>query len=100
MLAGTYASRLAETSAAIAGESAAELRSAGQPRAAVPTSIDAASTAAENDTTDFDPANFSFDFGANTDELVEDDGATVEGIWNEDDGAIDARADDSDEQTL
>jgi DNA helicase-2/ATP-dependent DNA helicase PcrA len=115
MLAGTYASRLAETSAAIGEKSAAELRSAGQsttpsgenragrgprPRADVPTSIDKASTAEENDSTDFDPANFSFDFGANTDEVEEEDGATVEGDFgDEGDHGFDANAADSKELT-
>jgi DNA helicase II / ATP-dependent DNA helicase PcrA len=100
MLAGSYASRLAETSAASAEENAAELRSAGQPRAAVPTST------VENDTTDFNPANFSFDFGANAeDEVVDDDAAveedpgdaTVEG--GDDDNGVGTNADDSDEQS-
>ncbi len=60
MLAGTYTEQLEETASAKAGgdagADAAELRSAGQPGAAVPTQTD--------DDTDFDPGNFSFDFAA------------------------------------
>ena len=52
MLAGTYAERLEE--------SAAESRSEGQAGAPVPTQEVA------EDETDFDPENFSFDFGANS----------------------------------
>jgi DNA helicase-2/ATP-dependent DNA helicase PcrA len=61
MLAGKYVERVEETASAKAdgdaGAEAAELRSAGQPGAAVPTQTD--------DDTDFDPGNFSFDFAAN-----------------------------------
>jgi len=61
MLAGTFVERVGETAAEKAGggaaADAAELRSAGQPRAAVPTQNQ------ESDT-DFDPGNFSFDFAA------------------------------------
>ncbi len=115
MLAGTYVSRLAETSAAIAGENAAPLRSAGQsttpsgenraargprPRAAVPTSVvEVPSSVVENDT-DFNPANFSFDFGANAED-AEESGAQVSadlsGESGVDDG-IDENADGSEEQ--
>ena len=104
MLAGTYATRLQETARKIAGERAAELRLAGQPRAAVPTQVvDVPSSIGENDT-DFDPANFSFDFGANADEVVENDdsrrdaGATVESV---DEDGVQARTEiegDSDQQ--
>jgi DNA helicase-2/ATP-dependent DNA helicase PcrA len=52
MLAGTFVERVEET----AGESAAELRSAGRTNASAPTQAD--------DDTDFDPGNFSFDFAA------------------------------------
>jgi DNA helicase-2/ATP-dependent DNA helicase PcrA len=55
MLAGSFVERVQETASVISGESAAELRSAGQPRVAVPT---------RDDETDFDPGNFSFDFAA------------------------------------
>ncbi|MFZ0286679.1 MAG: 3'-5' exonuclease, partial [Terriglobales bacterium] len=54
MLAGSYVDRLEKTAAA------AELRSAGQPGAAVPTQ-------AEEIDTDFDPENFSFDFQPDAD---------------------------------
>ncbi len=50
------------------GESAAELRSAGQPKAAVPTQESTHNQASD---TDFDPGNFSFDFG--TDDSVDDE---------------------------
>ncbi|MGD0213062.1 MAG: UvrD-helicase domain-containing protein [Terriglobales bacterium] len=56
MLAGTFVERVAETAAA-SDESVAELRSAGRPRAAVPARD-------QEDDTDFDPGNFSFDFAA------------------------------------
>jgi DNA helicase-2/ATP-dependent DNA helicase PcrA len=52
MLAGTFVERVEET----AGESVAELRSAGRTNASAPTQAD--------DDTDFDPGNFSFDFAA------------------------------------
>jgi DNA helicase-2/ATP-dependent DNA helicase PcrA len=61
MLAGTFVEQLEETAGAASDESAAELRSAGQPRAAVPTQ---ASAQDQESDTDFDPGNFSFDFAA------------------------------------
>jgi len=57
MLAGTFVERVAEGARAASDESAAGLRPAGGPGEAVPTQ-------ARADETDFDPANFSFDFGA------------------------------------
>jgi DNA helicase-2/ATP-dependent DNA helicase PcrA len=57
MLAGTFVERVEETAGLASAESAAELRSAGRPGAAVPTQT-------EGDATDFDPGNFSFDFAA------------------------------------
>jgi DNA helicase-2/ATP-dependent DNA helicase PcrA len=72
MLAGTYTEQLEETASAKAGGDAggdaAELRSAGQPGAAVPTQTD--------DDTDFDPGNFSFHFAASD---STEDGVTGEG---------------------
>jgi DNA helicase-2/ATP-dependent DNA helicase PcrA len=66
MLAGAYVERLVETAGAESeAEAAAELRSAGQPRAAVPTRD-------EESDTDFDPGNFSFDFAAG--DSAEDEG--------------------------
>jgi DNA helicase-2/ATP-dependent DNA helicase PcrA len=62
MLAGTFAERVAET-AAIAEEGAAELRSAWTGESPVPTLA-----RATNEDTDFDPENFSFDFGPSSDE--------------------------------
>ncbi|HEY6303579.1 MAG TPA: UvrD-helicase domain-containing protein [Terriglobales bacterium] len=56
MLAGTFVERVEETAVA-SDENAAEHRSAGQPRAAIPTQDQ------ESDT-DFDPGNFGFDFTA------------------------------------
>ena len=70
MLAGTFVERVGETAGVAAEESDAELRSAGQPRAAVPTQ-QAVPTHPDDDT-DFDPGNFSFDFG--------DDAAEVEDV--------------------
>jgi DNA helicase-2/ATP-dependent DNA helicase PcrA len=58
MLAGAYVERVEETAGVASDESAAGLRPAGQPRAAVPTQDQ------ESDT-DFDPDNFSFDFATN-----------------------------------
>jgi DNA helicase-2/ATP-dependent DNA helicase PcrA len=65
MLAGTFAERVEKTAGIASGESAAELRSPARPRAAVPAQDE------ENDT-DFDPGNFSFDFAAgdSADEVV------------------------------
>ncbi|MGB0050299.1 MAG: UvrD-helicase domain-containing protein [Terriglobales bacterium] len=57
MLAGTFVERVGEAAGLASDESAAELRSAGRPVAAVPTQDQ------ESDT-DFDPGNFSFDFAA------------------------------------
>ncbi len=67
MLAGTYEQRFGETSGAVSEETVAELRSAAQPEAAVPTRD-------EGDDTDFDPGNFSFDFAASD---AEDDDKDV-----------------------
>jgi DNA helicase-2/ATP-dependent DNA helicase PcrA len=58
MLAGTFVERVRETAVASDENPGRELRSAGQPRAAVPTQPSA------SDDTDFDPTNFSFDFAA------------------------------------
>ena len=96
MLAGTYGSRLEETAGA--GENAASLRAAEHPGAAVPTPVE------KDETTDFDPANFSFDFGANADEVGEGDGGRVAGATVErgaEDGNenMEESADDFDEQT-
>jgi len=70
MLAGTYVEQLEETASAKtggdAGADAAELRSAGQPRAAVPTQPGA--------DTDFDPDNFSFDFVAGDSAVIDGTG--------------------------
>jgi DNA helicase II / ATP-dependent DNA helicase PcrA len=83
MLAGTFAQRVEATASQVgkaAETNAAELRSPGQPGAAVPTQIE------ENAATDFDPANFSFDFGANLGDEpepvpnVEDSGKPPEGF--------------------
>ena len=57
MLAGTFVERVEEMAGGAPGYGAAELRSSGQPGAAV-------STQAEESDTDFDPGNFSFDFAA------------------------------------
>ena len=65
MLAGTFVERVEETAGIAVDESAADLRSAGRPGAAVPTQAE------ENDI-DFDPSNFSFDFA--TDDSAENEG--------------------------
>jgi DNA helicase-2/ATP-dependent DNA helicase PcrA len=81
MLAGTFVERVEETASLASDESAAELRSAGQPRAAVPTQD-------ERTDTDFDPGNFSFDFAAG--DSASDDG-TGEGARLSTDGAVDEK---------
>jgi DNA helicase II / ATP-dependent DNA helicase PcrA len=83
MLAGTFVARMEETAARAdktAEAKSAELRTAGQPGAAIPTQVE------ENAATDFDPANFSFDFGANLGDepepapKAEDSGGPPEGF--------------------
>ncbi len=66
MLAGTFVERVEEAAGLASDQSAAELRSAGQVRAPAPTQAE------ENDT-DFDPGNFSFDFAAH--DVTEPDGS-------------------------
>src|SRR6202795_1799869 len=79
MVAGAYVERLVETAGAESeAEAAAELRSVGQPGAAVPTRD-------EESDTDFDPGNFSFDFAAG--ESAEDEG-TGDGARLSTDGAV------------
>jgi DNA helicase-2/ATP-dependent DNA helicase PcrA len=65
MLAGTLVERLDESSAGNedGAADAAALRSSGRTRASVPTQGE------ESPDTDFDPGNFSFDFGASADEV-------------------------------
>jgi len=67
MLAGTYVERLQES----AKESSAGVPSAVE-RASSPAPQEEASAEAAD--TDFDPSNFSFDFGTNTGDLAKDDG--------------------------
>ncbi len=62
MLAGSYVERLEETAGQKSEAATAVLRPAGQPRAAVPTQDE------ERSDTDFNPDNFSFQFGAGADE--------------------------------
>ena len=66
MLGGTYVERLEGTA-----DEAAELRSAGQPRAAVPTQVQGISAGESQaaDDVDFDPDNFSLDFGQSEDAI-------------------------------
>ncbi len=80
MLAGTFVEWVEETASAAVDESAAGLRPAGQPKAAVPTQ----DQDGESDT-DFDPGNFSFNFAAG--DSAEDDG-TGEGARLSTDEAI------------
>jgi DNA helicase II / ATP-dependent DNA helicase PcrA len=68
MLAGTFVERVGETALAASTENAAELRSGvagrnARPTQANPTQGTSAEGISESDT-DFDPGNFSFDFGA------------------------------------
>jgi DNA helicase-2/ATP-dependent DNA helicase PcrA len=67
MLAGNYVERSAETAVVASGESAAETSSAGQPKVAV-------SPRSEEGETDFDPGNFSFDFGVAAEAELTDEG--------------------------
>ncbi|MGA2966950.1 MAG: UvrD-helicase domain-containing protein, partial [Terriglobales bacterium] len=62
MLAGTFVERVEETAGVASPENAAELRSARQPRAGVPTQ---ASAQDDESNTDFDPGKFNLDFAAN-----------------------------------
>jgi DNA helicase-2/ATP-dependent DNA helicase PcrA len=64
MLAGTFVERVEETAGVGSDESAAELRSAGQPGAAVPPQVVPTQDQDDESNTDFDPGNFSFDFAA------------------------------------
>ncbi|MBZ5614875.1 MAG: UvrD-helicase domain-containing protein [Acidobacteriia bacterium] len=73
MLAGTFVERVEEPAAAASDEGAAELRSAWTGEAPVPTQ---ARPIQGGDDTDFDPGNFSFDFGASD---STEDGVTGEG---------------------
>ena len=73
MLVGTYAERLEKTADQTSEAATAGLRPAGRPRAAVPTQDE------EPSDTDFNPDNFSFQFGAKADEADDsrrDAGAT------------------------
>jgi len=64
MLAGTFVERVEETAGVGSDEGAVELRSAGRMNASAPTRAD--------EGTDFNPGNFSFDFGENSDTSVGD----------------------------
>ncbi len=98
MLAGTFVERVAEGARGGSEESAAGLRAAWTGGTPVPTK--AVPIQAREEETDFDPANFSFDFGADEPDAEEGDGgrgrppdsrgvagATVEGAA--DDGSRD-----------
>ena len=65
MLAGTFVERVEETAGVGSDESAAGLRPAGQPGAAVPPQVVPTQDQDDESDTDFDPGNFSFDFAAN-----------------------------------
>ena len=90
MLAGTYVEHLKESAEESALERGVLARTGGAPvpPSAVPAQVE------ENDATDFDPVNFSFDFGANADEEENGEGG------NESDAGIeagDAATDEADE---
>jgi DNA helicase-2/ATP-dependent DNA helicase PcrA len=70
MLAGTYAEHLKESTEESALERGVLARTGGAP--VLPSAVLA--RVEENDATDFDPVNFSFDFGANDEDVVEDNG--------------------------
>jgi DNA helicase-2/ATP-dependent DNA helicase PcrA len=85
MLAGTYAEHLEKGAEESAVEPRILARTGGAP--APPVALPA--QGGENDTTDFDPVNFSFDFGANAEDVAE--------VAEEDDGGrgrpLDSRRD-------
>ncbi|MGA9474040.1 MAG: UvrD-helicase domain-containing protein, partial [Terriglobales bacterium] len=90
MLAGTYVEHLKESAEESALKRGVLARTGGAPvpPSAVPAQVE------ENDATDFDPVNFSFDFGANADEEENGEGG------NESDAGIeagDAATDEADE---
>jgi DNA helicase-2/ATP-dependent DNA helicase PcrA len=100
MLAGTYAEHLKETAGKSAEERGAEFRDRageapipppGQPRTAVPTRVEV-----NDDTTDFDPANFSFDFGANVDEADTNHGGQDAGAAAKGDSDLESGDDSGD----
>jgi DNA helicase-2/ATP-dependent DNA helicase PcrA len=83
MLAGTFVERVAES--AVTSDEFAELRSGGTGAAPVPTQSSSPSSQPDDDT-DFDPGNFSFDFGPNVDDAVVGD-AVSEGAVAEESAA-------------
>jgi DNA helicase-2/ATP-dependent DNA helicase PcrA len=87
MLAGTYVEHLKESSEESAFERGVLARIGGAPMP--PSAVSA--RVGENDATDFDPVNFSFDFGANADEEENGEGG------DESDAGIEAGAAAADE---
>ena len=96
MLAGTYAERLSASAGKVSEENTTGLRATERARVALSAESELLASdvrAGESDATDFDPVNFSFDFGANADDVAEEEdggrgrppdsrrdaGATVEG---------------------
>jgi DNA helicase II / ATP-dependent DNA helicase PcrA len=84
MLAGTYVEHLKESAEENGLERGVLARTGGAP---APPSVPA--RVEENDATDFDPVNFSFDFGANADEVVEEENGEN---GDESDAGIEAEA--------
>jgi DNA helicase-2/ATP-dependent DNA helicase PcrA len=81
MLEGAFVERVEATAEVASAESAAELRSAGQPTAAVPAQD-------RGSDTDFDPGNFSFDFAAG--DSAEDNSAGEEDSPSKEDAVNEA----------
>jgi DNA helicase-2/ATP-dependent DNA helicase PcrA len=88
MLAGTYVERVEETASAgvvgDAAENSASLRLAGRTKSSVPTQPVPTQEERAADT-DFDPSNFSFDFGANAGRAGSADDVTGEDARRSDD---------------
>ncbi|HLX84030.1 MAG TPA: UvrD-helicase domain-containing protein [Terriglobales bacterium] len=78
MLAGTFVERVAGS--AVTSDEFAELHSGGTGAAPVPTQ---SSSSQPDDDTDFDPGNFSFDFGPNVDDAVAQDAAADDAVAEE-----------------
>jgi DNA helicase II / ATP-dependent DNA helicase PcrA len=94
MLAGTYGEHLKGSAEESALERGVLARTGGAPvpPSTVPAHVE------KNDATDFDPVNFSFDFGADADDAVDDNaGATIEAAADGEGGEVDYSAAATDE---
>ena len=80
MLAGTYAERLSQSAGKAVAEGAAGVRSpqTGKVASSTDHEVPASVRTGATDATDFDPVNFSFDFGANADDAVDENTPAIE----------------------